>query len=35
VGGAVDGRQQQVLAHGEALVALGDLGVDEFEERQL
>jgi hypothetical protein len=32
VGGAVDGGQQQVLADREALVALGDLGVDEFDQ---
>ena len=35
VGGAVDGGQQQVLADREALVALGDLGIDEFDQADL
>jgi hypothetical protein len=34
-GGAVDGGQHQILAHREALVALGQLGVDELDQVQL
>jgi len=35
VSGTVNGGQDQVLADGEALVALGDLGVDEFDQADL
>ena len=35
VSGAVDGGQHQVLAHREALVALGDPGLDEFDQAEL
>ena len=35
MGGAVDGGQQEVLAGGEALVALGQLGIDELDQADL
>ncbi len=35
MGGAVERGQQQVLADGQALVALGDLGIDEFDQADL